>query len=256
MFPYSTANWPIPHLLQALDELQSVRIAVVKLRDELDAFRPDRYDEETVTAVEEKIRMTLHPLLEEPFLWPRWVKRGGIRLRPGGRSRNPQYTFWAKVEKTRSLMNHLIEQIGIRRAVLVAAMRHSFASLNLHPRIVAAAAKLFLDGHYRNAVLDASLALIQYVKEKSQCHTRDGADLVRYVISRNDPILAFNALADESDRNEQEGFMHLFEGVVLALRNPRAHRFYDDSPVEALEYLGLLSLLAKRLDVAQRCREP
>jgi Protein of unknown function (Hypoth_ymh) len=38
--------------------------------------------------------------------------------------------------------------------------------------------------------------------------------------------------------------MHLFEGVMLALRNPRAHTLSDDSP-EALEYIAFLSLLAK-----------
>ena len=46
--------------------------------------------------------------------------------------------------------------------------------------------------------------------------------------------------------------MHLFLGAVLALRNPRAHALLDDSPEMALEYIALLSLLAKRVDQAKR----
>jgi hypothetical protein len=46
--------------------------------------------------------------------------------------------------------------------------------------------------------------------------------------------------------------MHLSEGAVLGLRNPRAHALLDDSPELALEYIALLSLLAKRLDRATR----
>ncbi len=105
-------------------------------------------------------------------------------------------------------------------------------------------------------MLDASLALQDYVKERSRCRTRDGADLMRYVFSANNPVVAFNGLADETDRSEQEGMMHLFEGVMLALRNPRAHTLSDDSPEQALEYIALLSLLAKRLDGAKRVRDP
>jgi uncharacterized protein (TIGR02391 family) len=75
---------------------------------------------------------------------------------------------------------------------------------------------------------------------------------MRYVFSRNNPVLAFNGLADDTDRSEQEGLMHLFEGVMLALRNPRAHALLDDSPEVALEYIALISLLAKRVDQTKR----
>lgn len=71
-------------------------------------------------------------------------------------------------------------------------------------------------------------------------------------ISKNSPLLAFNGLADQTDEDEQEGMMHMFMGVVLALRNPRAHALLDDSPELALEYIGVISLLAKRVDQAKR----
>jgi Protein of unknown function (Hypoth_ymh)/Transposase zinc-binding domain len=71
-------------------------------------------------------------------------------------------------------------------------------------------------------------------------------------LSRNDPILALNALNDRTAEDEQEGIMHLLMGAVLALRNPRAHTLLDDSPEMVLEHIALISLLAKRVDQATR----
>jgi hypothetical protein len=44
--------------------------------------------------------------------------------------------------------------------------------------------------------------------------------------------------------------MHLYEGAVLAIRDPRAHSFRIDSPERALEYIAMLSLLASRVQEA------
>jgi uncharacterized protein (TIGR02391 family) len=155
-----------------------------------------------------------------------------------------------------SLLEGLIKSLEEKRSELgddpVARILTAFEGLDLHSRIAAVTVELFRDGHFRNAVLDASVALVNFVKEKSRCHDRDGADLMRTVFSKNKPILAFNDLKDQSDLDEQEGLMHLFEGAVLALRNPRAHGLSPDSPEEALEFIGFLSLLAKQLERARR----
>lgn len=75
---------------------------------------------------------------------------------------------------------------------------------------------------------------------------------MRTVFSKKNPILAFNELKDQSDLDEQEGLMHLFEGAVLAFRNPRAHTLDEDWPEDALEFIAFLSLLAKRLERTKR----
>ncbi len=67
----------------------------------------------------------------------------------------------------------------------------------------------------------------------------DGAPLMRAVFSRNNPILAFNDLSDQTAQDEQEGMMHLFEGAMLGIRNPRAHDILSDDPQRALEYTVL-----------------
>jgi uncharacterized protein (TIGR02391 family) len=135
-----------------------------------------------------------------------------------------------------------------------AAPSNYFERLNLHPRIRDVARELFSDGHHWDAVFNGSKALVNYVKERSARYDLDGAPLVRAVFSRNNPILAFNKLASETELDEQEGMMHLFEGAVLAIRNPGAHSFPEGSEQRAIEYIYLLSLLACRVQEANKIR--
>jgi uncharacterized protein (TIGR02391 family) len=131
-----------------------------------------------------------------------------------------------------------------------------FDRLNLHPRIGDVARDLFMDGHHWEAVFAASKALVNFVKERSGRHDLDGANLMRTVFSRNTPVLAFNDLGDQTQQDEQEGTMHLLEGVVLAIRNPGGHAFPEGSEQRAIEYISLLSLLAYRVQEAKRRKTP
>jgi uncharacterized protein (TIGR02391 family) len=124
--------------------------------------------------------------------------------------------------------------------------------LNLHQRIADVATDLFEDGYHWEAVFAAAKALVNFVKERSGQHQLDGTGLVRTVFSRNNPILAFNELQDQTDLDEQEGMMHLFEGAVLGIRNPGGHSFPEGTEQRATEYLSLLSLLAYRTQEAKR----
>lgn len=130
----------------------------------------------------------------------------------------------------------------------VAGARIDIEQLPLHPRIDSVAVDLYRDGHFDNAVLDASKALINFVKERSRRDDLDGAGLMRTVFSRNAPILAFNDLSHQSELDEQEGMMHFYEGVALGIRNPGAHDFPEMSADRALEYICLISMLANRLE--------
>jgi uncharacterized protein (TIGR02391 family) len=127
-----------------------------------------------------------------------------------------------------------------------------FDRLNLHPRIGDVARDLFMDGHHWEAVFAGAKALVNYVKERSGRHDLDGAALMRTVFSKNNPLLAFNDLASQTEQDEQEGTMHLFEGAVLCIRNPGGHSFPEGSEQRAVEYISLLSLLAYRAQEANR----
>lgn len=136
----------------------------------------------------------------------------------------------------------------------IAAPSTYLDKLNLHPRVLDVSRDLFLDGYHWEAVFAAAKALVNYVKERSGKHDLDGAPLVRAVFSRSSPILAFNDLANQTDLDEQEGMMHLYEGAVLGIRNPGGHDFPEGPEQRAIQYLSLLSLLAYRVQEAKRIK--
>ena len=56
-------------------------------------------------------------------------------------------------------------------------------------------------------------------------------------------------ISDDSD--EQQGFMWLFSGAVMAIRNPKAHRLVEQNdPQRTLEWLSFASVLLRVLDDA------
>jgi uncharacterized protein (TIGR02391 family) len=123
----------------------------------------------------------------------------------------------------------------------------AYEGLELHPEIARAASKRYTDGHFADAVEAAVKALNGLVRLRSGLE-QDGSTLMEKAFSPNNPVLKFNALADQSDRDEQKGFMMMFSGAVAGLRNPRAHKFIQDDPERALEFIAYVSLLAKLLD--------
>jgi len=156
------------------------------------------------------------------------------------------------------ILNGLIARLREKREDLTSGATPRpatyFDHLNLHPRIVDVSRDLFLDGHHWEAVFAAAKALMNYIKERSGRHDLDGAPLVRTVFSRNSPVLAFNDLASQTDQDEQEGMMHMFEGAVLAVRNPGGHAFPEGSEQRAVEYVSFLSLLAYRVQEARKAK--
>jgi uncharacterized protein (TIGR02391 family) len=118
---------------------------------------------------------------------------------------------------------------------------------NLHPKVQEVAGKLFQGGHYRQAILDVYIALVNAVKEESGCNA-DNVPLMQKVFSRDNPILRIS-----EDSDEQLGFMWLFSGAVMAIRNPKAHSLVaQDDPVRTMEWLAFASVLFEILDESKR----
>ena len=167
-----------------------------------------------------------------------------------------QARFLEAAPQAEEMLNGLIQRLNEKRIELsirsVPQSRVAFENLSLHPTIANACSDTYKSGHYRESVLNASIALVDYVKRISGQNALDGSALMSSVFSANKPLLAFNDISNKTEKDEQEGFMHLFMGAVLALRNPRAHALFDDSPEMALDYIAFLSMLAKRLDDAKR----
>jgi uncharacterized protein (TIGR02391 family) len=117
----------------------------------------------------------------------------------------------------------------------------------LHPKVVKIAKPLFKDKHYRSAILDTYIGLVNAVKVKASITDFDGVDLMHRAFSKDKPVLKLS-----DDGNEQKGYMFLFSGAVAAIRNEKAHKLiYPNDPQYVLEMLSLASYLFRLLDKAE-----
>jgi uncharacterized protein (TIGR02391 family) len=62
----------------------------------------------------------------------------------------------------------------------------------------------------------------------------------------NNPEFVLADQSNESGRNIQKGFMELFAGSMIGIRNPHAHENLSLDPADAKDFLYLASLLMKR----------
>jgi uncharacterized protein (TIGR02391 family) len=123
------------------------------------------------------------------------------------------------------------------------------------PRLRAATHKLFVDRHFVQAVGEAFKLIDNIVQEKSGLAPAYGFALMMRTFAAKNPALKLNALKTESEQNEQDGYMHMFAGSMMGIRNPRAHKAdLRDDPRPALEMLVFANHLLRVLDRARRVR--
>jgi len=151
-----------------------------------------------------------------------------------------------------SIMDGFNEDLSDAELYNPSRILRAYNGLQLHDKIADAANKLFRDGHYANAIEDASKCLINMVKHKSGYFDKDNAPLMLHVFSANNPLLKVSTLPSPSDYDEQLGFMNLFVGAIQAFRNPRAHLLLNDEPERALECIAFISFLAKIVDESNK----
>lgn len=150
----------------------------------------------------------------------------------------------------RAILEACIDQLQILAPPIaqVAPDQYQF-----HPEIERVSGELFRDGHYKQAALEAYIRVIDEVKRRSGL-ALDGDSLMNQAFgcANRVPILRFNSLATDPERDEQNGFMFIFKGIV-GLRNSKAHsnRLFND-PMRAHEYLAMASLLMRLLEIAQK----
>lgn len=122
----------------------------------------------------------------------------------------------------------------------------------LHPEIVAHAVPLFHDGHLREAVLNGVLAVFGMIKARTGLDL-DGKELVGQAFGLENGRLIFSEVESSSGKNDQKGFLLVYEGIFTGVRNVKSHSLAHDLTREkAAQYLVTLSLLARRVD---ECKE-
>ncbi len=132
--------------------------------------------------------------------------------------------------------------------------RHSdeaklFHARAFHTEVSKHARLLFLEGHHFHAVFECCKSFDKHVREKAKLG-KHGSELMSAALSVKGP-LKLNTLRTETERNEQEGLMHLCMGLMRAIRNPESHEPELDWEItreDALDILSLLSFLYRKVD--------
>lgn len=147
----------------------------------------------------------------------------------------------------RAILESAIEQLEI---LAPPAAQAADGQYRFHAEIERVSGGLFRDGHYKSAAFEAYIRVIEEVKTRSGLPF-DGDDLMNqaFACKNRVPVLKFNQLSTDAERDEQQGFMFLFMGVC-GLRNFKAHsNQYFDDPLRAHDYLSLASLMMRMLEL-------
>ena len=122
----------------------------------------------------------------------------------------------------------------------------------VHPRIKAVSMKLYLDGHYIEASMNAFIEINDAVKELyGKAHPGekppDGVSLMNKAFGKNE--LKLGDLRTETGRNIQQGFHFMFAGGIRAFCNPKAHSNKETiEAAEAMRRIMFASSLMYELD--------
>ena len=130
----------------------------------------------------------------------------------------------------------------------------------LHPE-TECAHDLIRDGHYGNAIREAAeqflirLQRLAEASERADVQNEQGRRLVNRLFAApedREPVLVFNPLLTRVERDEHNGYRELALGMTQALRNVLTHdpERREMEAAEALEWLGFISAMHRRLDLA------
>lgn len=121
----------------------------------------------------------------------------------------------------------------------------------LHPKVVEVARPRYESGLLADAV-EASLKLINAAVKKTVKaavgEELDGAALMNRAFSIQHPILVLDDLQTKSGADIQKGYMQIFAGAMIGVRNPKAHDNIIIDQQRAVHLLYLASLLMYKLD--------
>lgn len=121
----------------------------------------------------------------------------------------------------------------------------------IHPKITSIARSRFESQHYADAVESSLKEVNSCVKDIVKRKTGkelDGAPLMYEAFAPKNPIIVLDDLSTESGRNIQQGYMEIFAGAMIGIRNPKAHDNINITESRAKHFIYLASLLMYKID--------
>ncbi len=127
----------------------------------------------------------------------------------------------------------------------------------IHPAIVKSSKRLYDDGHYADAAVDAFIEFNHRAKKlykearPDATVIPDGRDLMNKLFASTSPILSVRCITRENEQDYQEGLHLMAAGAMAALRNPKSHSNEETlTAEEAMRRLMFASMLMYQLEEA------
>lgn len=139
-----------------------------------------------------------------------------------------------------------------------AEMPAAVGPAGMHPLVWGAASAVWKNGHYREAIANASEALIDHVKTVTNRRDVADASIWQNAFSESPPEPGKFRLRWPGDPTDKavigmlSGLRQFAPGVHMTVRNSSTHSTETMSEQDALERLGTLSLLARWVDECNR----
>lgn len=123
----------------------------------------------------------------------------------------------------------------------------------IHQSIISVAKSRFDSGHHADAVEAAMKEVnvrVKQIYKNISGSEDDGASLMKNAFSVRNPRIVLGDISTESGKNIQQGYMEIFSGAMMGIRNPKAHENITISKDRAIHFLFLASLLMNKIDEA------
>lgn len=131
-------------------------------------------------------------------------------------------------------------------------LHHILQLRGAHAQVLVYCREDLLRMDYYEAVFEAIKGLGARMRAETGVDA-DGYKLVERTMAGPTPVLKINAGRTRTERDEQLGVANLAKGLFSAFRNPAAHEpklHWTMSETDALDVLGTLSMIHRRLDTA------
>lgn len=126
-----------------------------------------------------------------------------------------------------------------------------FGQLITEPELYCVSGDLFESGFYSQAVAECFKALNKFIQKKSKRLDISDTALMQLAFSEKDPLLFWSDRSSVSEKDEQKGYMFLFAGSFMAIRNPTAHEInWIDDHKTALDAILIAQHLLRKAKTA------
>ena len=123
----------------------------------------------------------------------------------------------------------------------------------LHPKVQELAKPRFDNGFYGDAIVSCLREVNTIIKNYVRAQIGqelDGAPLMTRAFSVNNPVIQLADLTNENGRNIQQGYMQMFAGTMIGVRNPKSHENLNPDRTKTIHLLFNASFIFIKIEEA------